>query len=66
LIWLNSTGVSYALDTGTLQIFGTTVNITDRKRAEENLVKNEKKQDPFLNNRMMPYFSPSLMEKFWI
>jgi PAS domain S-box-containing protein len=43
LIWLNSTGVSYALDTGTLQIFGTTVNITDRKRAEENLVKNEKK-----------------------
>lgn len=43
LIWLNSTGVSYALDTGALQIFGTTANITDRKRAEENLVKNEKK-----------------------
>lgn len=43
LIWLNSSGVSHAMDNGTLQAFGTTVNITDRKHAEENLAKNEKK-----------------------
>ncbi|WP_321417964.1 PAS domain S-box protein [uncultured Methanomethylovorans sp.] len=43
LIWLNSSGVAHVLDNGTLQVFGTTVNITDRKHAEENLAKNEKK-----------------------
>lgn len=43
VIWLNSSGVAHIQDNGTLQAFGTTINITDRKLAEEKLIRNEKK-----------------------
>jgi PAS domain S-box-containing protein len=43
ILWVTSNGIAYALEDDTLQVFGSTVNITDRKLAEENLMRNEKK-----------------------
>ncbi len=38
ILWVNSNGIAYALEDGILQVFGSTVNITDRKRLEESLL----------------------------
>lgn len=43
ICWVNSNGVAYILEDGTLQVFGSTVNITNRKLAEERIIKNENK-----------------------
>lgn len=41
--WMNSTGTANILDNGSVQLFGTTRNITKQKLAEEELARSEKK-----------------------
>ncbi|WP_342306489.1 PAS domain S-box protein [Methanolobus sp. ZRKC5] len=43
IIWMNSTGNSYLQDDGTFLTYGTSVNITERKMAEEEISRSEKK-----------------------
>ncbi len=43
ILWMNSNGTAHIQKNGTIQVFGATANITERKLAEEELSKNEKK-----------------------
>ncbi|QLC50691.1 PAS domain S-box protein [Methanolobus zinderi] len=43
IVWVNSNGTAHVLQDGTLRVFGNSTNITERKNAEEQITKNEKK-----------------------
>ncbi|MDY9925731.1 PAS domain S-box protein [Methanosarcina sp.] len=42
-IWINTIGSSHRLDDGTFITYGTSVNITDKKVAEEEVIRSEKR-----------------------
>lgn len=43
IVWVNSNGTAHVLKDGTLRVFGTSTNVTERKNAEEEISRNEKK-----------------------